>query len=198
MALDEFSPDARTRDGKQSRCKACQRELRKEWRETNPELAKAERGAFLAANPGYFREHYSRNKSRCKPRACLQARPRIACCSAGRAGKTFLHVRNVVFRALKAPGSRHGIFRFRALHVHESIVLDTFPKVMKLAFPGVGTRCTRATGTQRSTTGRAATARSGSPAWTTKSGSRRCWARSSHGVLQRVQPDSHGVGGHRH
>jgi hypothetical protein len=64
MALDEFSPDARTRDGKQSRCKACQRELRKEWRETNPELAKAERGAFLAANPGYFREHYSRNKSR--------------------------------------------------------------------------------------------------------------------------------------
>jgi hypothetical protein len=54
-----------------------------------------------------------------------------------RSGKTFLHVRNVVFRSLKAPGSRHGIFRFRALHVHESIVLDTFPKVMKLAFPGV-------------------------------------------------------------
>jgi phage terminase large subunit-like protein len=54
-----------------------------------------------------------------------------------RSGKTFLHVRNIVMRALKAPGSRHGIFRFRALHVHESIVLDTFPKVMKIAFPGV-------------------------------------------------------------
>jgi predicted phage terminase large subunit-like protein len=54
-----------------------------------------------------------------------------------RSGKTFLHCRNVAFRALKAPGSRHGIFRFRALHVHESIVLDTWPKVMKLAFPGV-------------------------------------------------------------
>lgn len=54
-----------------------------------------------------------------------------------RSGKTFLHVRNIVFRALKAPGSRHGIFRFRALHVHESIVLDTFPKVMKIAFPAV-------------------------------------------------------------
>lgn len=54
-----------------------------------------------------------------------------------RSGKTFLHVRNVAFRALKAPGSRHGIFRFRALHVHESIVLDTFPKVMRLAFPDV-------------------------------------------------------------
>jgi hypothetical protein len=54
-----------------------------------------------------------------------------------RSGKTFLHVRNIIFRALKAPGSRHGIFRFRALHVHESIVLDTFPKVMKLAFPDI-------------------------------------------------------------
>ena len=54
-----------------------------------------------------------------------------------RSGKTFLHVRNIVLRAIKAPGSRHGIFRFRALHVHESIVLDTFPKVMSLAFPEV-------------------------------------------------------------
>lgn len=54
-----------------------------------------------------------------------------------RSGKTFLLVRNIVMRALKAPGSRHGIFRFRALHIHESIVLDTFPKVMKLAFGAV-------------------------------------------------------------
>ncbi|HEF4757113.1 phage terminase large subunit [Burkholderia multivorans] len=54
-----------------------------------------------------------------------------------RSGKTFLHVRNIVMRAIKAPGSRHGIFRFRALHVHESIVLDTFPKVMRIAFPNV-------------------------------------------------------------
>lgn len=54
-----------------------------------------------------------------------------------RSGKTFLLVRNIIMRALKAPGSRHGIFRFRALHIHESIVLDTFPKVMKLAFGAV-------------------------------------------------------------
>ena len=54
-----------------------------------------------------------------------------------RSGKTFLHVRNVVFRALKAPGSRHAIFRFRYNHLKASIVLDTFPKVMRLAFPGV-------------------------------------------------------------
>jgi phage terminase large subunit-like protein len=54
-----------------------------------------------------------------------------------RSGKTFLQCRNIAMRALKAPGSRHGIFRFRALHVHESIVLDTWPKMMKMAFPNV-------------------------------------------------------------
>ena len=54
-----------------------------------------------------------------------------------RSGKTFLHVRNVVMRALKAPGSRHAIFRFRYNHLKASVVLDTFPKVMRLAFPGV-------------------------------------------------------------
>jgi phage terminase large subunit-like protein len=54
-----------------------------------------------------------------------------------RSGKTFLLVRNVVMRALKAPESRHAILRFRFNAVKASIVLDTFPKVMKVAFPGV-------------------------------------------------------------
>lgn len=54
-----------------------------------------------------------------------------------RSGKTFLICRNIAMRAIKAPGSRHGIFRFRALHVYESVVLDTWPKMMKLAFPNV-------------------------------------------------------------
>ncbi len=54
-----------------------------------------------------------------------------------RSGKTFLHMRNTIFRALKAPGSRHAVLRFRFNHVKASIVLDTFPKVMSLAFPGV-------------------------------------------------------------
>lgn len=40
-------------------------------------------------------------------------------------------------RALKAPDSRHGIFRFRLNHLKASVFLDTFPKVMRLAFPGV-------------------------------------------------------------
>jgi hypothetical protein len=54
-----------------------------------------------------------------------------------RSGKTFLIVRNTVFRALKAPNSRHGIFRFRYNHVVASVYLDTFPAVMRMAFPGV-------------------------------------------------------------
>lgn len=54
-----------------------------------------------------------------------------------RSGKTFLLVRNVVFRALKAPKSRHAIFRFRFNACKSSVVQDTFPKVMDVAFPGV-------------------------------------------------------------
>jgi phage terminase large subunit-like protein len=54
-----------------------------------------------------------------------------------RSGKTFLFVRAIVARALKAPGSRHAILRFRFNHVKTSVVHDTFPKVMQLAFPDV-------------------------------------------------------------
>lgn len=54
-----------------------------------------------------------------------------------RSGKTFLIVRSIVMRALKAPGSRHGIFRFRFNHVKQSIIQDTFPAVMAKCFPEV-------------------------------------------------------------
>jgi phage terminase large subunit-like protein len=53
-----------------------------------------------------------------------------------RSGKTFLIVRAIVVRALKAPNSRHISLRFRFGHIKSSIVFDTFPKVMKLCFPG--------------------------------------------------------------
>lgn len=55
----------------------------------------------------------------------------------GRSGKTFLLTRNVCMRALKAPNSRHCALRFRFNAIKSSIVLDTFPKVMREAFPGV-------------------------------------------------------------
>lgn len=54
-----------------------------------------------------------------------------------RSGKTFLLVRNVCMRALKAPKSRHAILRFRFNAIRASVVMDTFPKVMDLAFRGV-------------------------------------------------------------
>lgn len=53
-----------------------------------------------------------------------------------RSGKTFLIVRAICLRALKAPGSRHVSLRYRLGHIKSSIVLDTFPKVMKMCFPG--------------------------------------------------------------
>lgn len=54
-----------------------------------------------------------------------------------RSGKTFQLVRSVIARAIKAPDSRHAIFRFRFNALRASIIEDTFPKVMRLCFPQV-------------------------------------------------------------
>lgn len=54
-----------------------------------------------------------------------------------RSGKTFLITRRIIVRALKAPGSRHAMLRFRFNAIKASIVYDTFPNVMELCFPGV-------------------------------------------------------------
>lgn len=58
-----------------------------------------------------------------------------------RSGKTFLLLRAVLLRALKAPGSRHAIFRFRFNSIKSSIIYDTLPKVIKLCWPGLWERC---------------------------------------------------------
>lgn len=54
-----------------------------------------------------------------------------------RSGKTFLECRAIAMRALLASGSRHGIFRFRANAVRASVVNDTWPKMLRLCFPGL-------------------------------------------------------------
>lgn len=54
-----------------------------------------------------------------------------------RSGKTFVGTRAVSTRAIKAPGSRHAIFRLRFNALRASVWLDTFPKVMRLCYPGV-------------------------------------------------------------
>lgn len=54
-----------------------------------------------------------------------------------RSGKTFLIIRAMCVRAMKADNSKHAVFRFRFNHAKASIWKDTFPKVMRLCFPEV-------------------------------------------------------------
>lgn len=54
-----------------------------------------------------------------------------------RSGKTFLATRAIGIRALKARRSRHAMLRFRFNAIVSSVVMDTFPKVMELCFPGI-------------------------------------------------------------
>lgn len=54
-----------------------------------------------------------------------------------RSGKTFLACEALATRALKAPGSRHAIMRLRFNAVKQSVVMDTWPKMMALAHPGI-------------------------------------------------------------
>lgn len=55
-----------------------------------------------------------------------------------RSGKTFVLMLAVVTRALRAPGSTHAVLRFRFNHIKQSIIYDTFPKVMGLCYAQVG------------------------------------------------------------
>jgi hypothetical protein len=54
-----------------------------------------------------------------------------------RSGKSFILVRTVILRALKAPNSRHLIVRLRFNHAKQALWYDTIPKVMALCFPGL-------------------------------------------------------------
>lgn len=52
-----------------------------------------------------------------------------------RSGKTFLILRAMVIRALRVPGARQLVTRFRFNHCKTSVGRDTLPKVMELCFP---------------------------------------------------------------
>ena len=54
-----------------------------------------------------------------------------------RSGKTFLIMRSIVLRALKAAGSLHLAVRLRQIQATESLAMRTFDSVMRLCFPGV-------------------------------------------------------------
>lgn len=54
-----------------------------------------------------------------------------------RSGKTFLILRAIAIRALKASKSRHAVLRYRFNAVKTSICYDTWPKMLELCFPGL-------------------------------------------------------------
>jgi predicted phage terminase large subunit-like protein len=54
-----------------------------------------------------------------------------------RSGKTFLIVYTLIVRMLKAPGSRHAVFRNDGTDAKQSIGNETVPAVIALAFPGL-------------------------------------------------------------
>ncbi len=74
-------------------------------------------------------------------RRLLEGPQRYTCLAGGtRSGKTFLIVRAIITRALKAEGSRHAILRFRANAARASIALDSLPQVARQCFPGASLR----------------------------------------------------------
>lgn len=54
-----------------------------------------------------------------------------------RSGKTFLFCYAVACRALAAPDSRHLIARLHNIDARQAVMMDTWPKMMRLAFPGL-------------------------------------------------------------
>lgn len=60
-----------------------------------------------------------------------------------RSGKSFIIIRQIIIRALKAPGSRHLVVRFAFNHAKQSLWHDTIPNVLKLCFPGLNVSLNR-------------------------------------------------------
>lgn len=66
----------------------------------------------------------------------LMNQQRHTCLVGGsRSGKTTVIMRKIIYRALRAPNSRHLVCRFRANAVRASIYADTFKKVMRTWYP---------------------------------------------------------------
>jgi PBSX family phage terminase large subunit len=68
---------------------------------------------------------------------CASAAENILCYGGSRSGKTFEFVYNIITRALKASNSRHVIFRKTGVSVKQAIGMDTYPEVMRLAYPEI-------------------------------------------------------------
>ena len=54
-----------------------------------------------------------------------------------RSGKTFLIIYSIITRMLKAPGSRHAVFRSDGIDAKQSVGNETIPAVLRAAYPGL-------------------------------------------------------------
>lgn len=70
-------------------------------------------------------------------RAAASAATHILGFGGSRSGKTFGFCRCVAARSIIAPGSRHLIARLHNIDVRQSVMMDTWPTMMKLCFPKV-------------------------------------------------------------
>jgi phage terminase large subunit-like protein len=52
-----------------------------------------------------------------------------------RSGKTFIIIRTLVVRMIRAPKSSHAVLRYRFNHLKETIIQGTLPSVMEICFP---------------------------------------------------------------
>lgn len=69
--------------------------------------------------------------------ACASPARHVLGYGGSRSGKTFGFCYVVAIRALSAPDSRHLIARLHNIDVRQAVMMDTWPAVMRLAFPGV-------------------------------------------------------------
>ena len=65
----------------------------------------------------------------------LSSAPEVMLFGGSRSAKTFLILFAIVARAIKSPGSRHAVLRFALNHLKASVIHDTWPKMLDLAYP---------------------------------------------------------------
>lgn len=69
--------------------------------------------------------------------ACASEARHILAYGGSRSGKTFGFCYAIAVRALSAPTSRHLIARLHNIDVRQAVMMDTWPAMMRLAFPDV-------------------------------------------------------------
>ena len=77
------------------------------------------------------------DKQKQQVRKAASAARHVLAYGGSRSGKTFGFCYCLANRALMAPGSRHLICRLQNIDVRQAVLMDTWPNMMRKAFPGV-------------------------------------------------------------